>query len=87
MSKTGRQRLAMLTWTAVLAITACLSTGCEKRVISERSYSTSQFPQYSHLPRADPWSQPAEEEPGFLEGVGNGVKKLFKAIGKLNPLD
>ena len=79
--------MASLTFAVLLAVALVFSAGCQKQVVSEKSYSSSQFSEFSHLPRADP-GQP-EEGPGFLEktgqGIGNGFKKLFQAIGNLNP--
>ena len=84
MAGTTRRRLAVLASAILVASVTCLSVGCEKQVISDTTYSSSQFPQYSHLPRTNTWGQPPEEESSFLEDVGGGLKKLFGAI---NPFD
>lgn len=87
MAGTIPRRLASLTFAVLLVVALSLSAGCQKQVISEKSYSATQFSEFSHLPRAD-WRQP-KAEPGLLEkagdGIGNGIKGLFRAIGKLNP--
>ena len=85
MARTRRRRLAVLAASLLLASGVFLSAGCEKQVISDTTYSSSQFPEYSHLPRTKTWGQRPEEESSFLEDVGGGFKKLFGAIGKLNP--
>jgi len=67
---------------------AALSVACEKQVISEKSWSPSQFSEYSHLPRKKVSNEPA---PDYLKDFGNGMNKFFKNVGsglqKLNPFD
>ncbi len=87
MAETRYRRLASFAIAALLVVSVFFAAGCQRKVISEKSYSSMQFPEYSHLPRAD--QSQAAKEPGLFEkagdGIGSGFKKLFKTIGKLNP--
>ena len=81
---TRPRRFAVLTATLLLASVGIMSTGCEKQVISDTSYSSRQFPEYKHLPRTKTWGQRPEEESSFFKDMGDGLKKLGGAI---NPFD
>lgn len=90
MAGTRYRRLVSFMLVALLAA-LFFSAGCQRKVVSEKSYSPAQFPEFSHLPRDDGRNRQQNNEPGFFEktgrGIGNGFKKLLSAIGKLNPLD
>ena len=75
---------------SILIVLVCITLGvaCEKQVISEKSYSPSQFSEYSHLPRKKVSHEPQTD---YLQDLGRGMNKLFKNMGnglkKLNPFD
>jgi len=70
----------------LFALTLC--TGCQERVISEKSFSSQQFKEYEHLPRAkdeEPRGESVFSKMGH--GITNGGKSIWNGIKGLNPFD
>lgn len=85
MTSTRYKRATLLPAILALVLAVGVFSGCQKTVISDTTYSSEQFPQYSRLPRTTWTEVPIEEETTFLQDVGNGFKSMLNGLGKLNP--